>query len=464
MKILKMFFCGIILCSAFVLKADEVACPPATQVGVKENASAKFIQRTMKKLEESTKENPSYVRILFYGQSIVAQGWRDDLMKYLKEKYPTVVFDVKSRAIGGFEAGNLIRTAESDLYPFYPDLLFFHVYGELDKYEQIVKNTRERTSAEIVLWTSHLNASQKAEKMLEQRDKRSLAIMEIAKRNSCMVIDLNKKWSEMLLANKWKSSELLRDGIHLNEKGVKYYAGFIAEELVRIKGAEGVAEVSGTITEVPFESDMVKKNSDGSVELTFEGNRVVAIPDGKQLGKMNILLDGKSPAAYPEMYANTRPSTLVMWMPMIRCVERKDGVLPIAQNWELIYTEGTKREGPVAYKVKGSVTGEDGYGRSDEDFVSNSGQVVIKTADFHGNQQYKRFLKNPRFSNNYARVGQKIKWKTYPLHSEMFSSAKTERRVVIVQNCENTKHTLKFIPTKNAKIGISKFVIYKPAK
>ena len=49
------------------------------------------------------------------------------------------------------------RNAKPDApYPWYPDLLVFHVYGPVDKYEQIIRNVRERTTAEIVLWTSHL--------------------------------------------------------------------------------------------------------------------------------------------------------------------------------------------------------------------------------------------------------------------------------------------------------------------
>jgi len=186
---------------AFAAVAAVAVAAPAFKVGSVENPTAIHIQRTMKALEESTAEKPATVRVLFYGQSIVAQGWTKVLMDMLKEKYPTVNFVWANKAIGGFTSPALTRTAWSDLFPYYPDLLFFHVYGPIDKYEEIVKNTRAMTSAEIVLWSSHLSKGQDPQKMLAERDQRSKDIKAVAERNKCMFVDLNKKWSEMLVAN-----------------------------------------------------------------------------------------------------------------------------------------------------------------------------------------------------------------------------------------------------------------------
>ena len=73
-------------------------------------------------------------------------------------------FMFHNAAIGGFISPALIRTAEHDLYPWYPDILVFHVYGPVDKYEEIIRNVRARTTAEIVLWTSHLSARETLDK------------------------------------------------------------------------------------------------------------------------------------------------------------------------------------------------------------------------------------------------------------------------------------------------------------
>ena len=187
MKMHKVVFTAIVGGCASVLHAHNI------QAGEPANPSVLNVQRTMKMLEESTAENPVTVRVLFYGQSITAQGWTKILMANLTNRYPTVNFVCENRAIGGYESSLLIRTAESDLYPFYPDILFFHVYGPFDKYEEIVRRVRERTTAEIVLWTSHLKRKENPVEMLRSRDGRSVRILEIAEKYGCLAVDLNRK-------------------------------------------------------------------------------------------------------------------------------------------------------------------------------------------------------------------------------------------------------------------------------
>ena len=450
--------------------ADSAKSIPSCEIGVKENKSAIHIQRTMKALEDSTKENPSHVRVLFYGQSIVGQKWHVHLMERLKKKYPTVVFDVENRAIGGYESPRLIKTAESDLYPFYPDILFFHVYGPIDKYEQIIKKTRETTSAEIVLWSSHLRSSDDPKKLMEKMDQRSVQIREIASRYGCMFIDLRSKWCKMLIDNNWQAEYLLADTIHLkSEKDSNakiYYAGFIGEELCRIKGAKGKSYLSGKIEKIPFSSSRVKKNKDGTVELNFTGNRVVAVTSGECGGETSVSLDGKAPSAYREMYAFTRPSAYVSWMPMINIIERKADAFPKVEDWTLTYIEGTEPFGPVVYKVEGSETGFDGEGRSDADFTSRSGRAVIKKDEFMAIWQYDYFIKrslkkDEKPQGKYARAGDTITWKCIGLFNDKFTPRDVSERVTLVQNCTNSKH--KIILKSDAAIkGIKEFVVYTP--
>jgi len=459
--------CGTILAAACAL-------------GAVANPTAIHIQRTMKALEESTAERPATVRVLFYGQSIVAQGWTGILMKMLKERYPTVNFVWENRAIGGFESPNLSRTAWSDLYPFYPDLLFFHVYGPIDKYEEIVRNTRAMTTAEIVLWSSHVRRDEDPGKMLAERNRRTKDIEAVAERNKCMFVDLNRKWSELLVSNGWEAGRLLKDVIHLDEKtdALKYYAGFIGEELRRIPGADGESDVSGTITEVPLDRGVgVETTDDGAVRLRFFGNRVVAVSDGRGYNpapgaaqpEADIFLDGRPVADYREMWHCTRPSVLVSWMPMIRRVSFD--ALPVKEDWTLTYLDGTDPWGkPVHYRVEGSVTGYDGEGWSTNDFKSASGRVVIESADCHFVWQYAYFVKNqvaknPGLKEKAAKSGDRITWKTLPLFADPFAAQKAGGLSVLVQNCANGSHVLEIRPKKKggAIPGIGKFIVYSPA-
>jgi len=87
------------------------------------------IQRTMKLLADSTPDKRNAVRVLFYGQSITCQPWWREVAADLKERFPNADLTIKNHGIGGFTAPSLLATTEYDLFPFYPDLLIFHVYG-----------------------------------------------------------------------------------------------------------------------------------------------------------------------------------------------------------------------------------------------------------------------------------------------------------------------------------------------
>lgn len=466
-----------VLCSAACLSG---MASPIFEVGSVPNPTAVHIQRTMKTLEESTAEKPATVRVLFYGQSIVRQGWTQILMKMLKEKYPTVNFVWENRAIGGFTSPSLTYTAWSDLFPFYPDLLFFHVYGPMDKYEEIIRNTRAMTAAEIVVWSSHLSAKQDPAAMLKTRDKRTLDIRAVAERNGCMFVDLNKKWCEMLLANHLSPTNLLSDGIHMNAKtdALKYYAGFIGEELRRMPQASPEPEVSGTIVEIPaVPGKHVKRLKDGTLRLTFTGNRVVAVSDGAAYNPAKgarqatgeLYLDGRPVSSYKEMWYATRPSTLVSWMPMIKRVSFD--ALPVKETWKLTYLEGTDPWGKnVRFKVSGSVTGDDGEGWSTNAFVSTSGRAVIDKNAYFFAWQYDYFVKRhaktkPEVLKKQAKPGDQITWQTLPLYADPYKAAPKGTRSVLVQNCSNARHVLEIRPGKDGRLpGIASFIVYAPAR
>ena len=114
------------------------------------------IQRTMRLLATSTPEHRHTVRILFYGQSITEQKWTRRVEDDLRQRFPHANLVIENRALGGFASQMLVKTAETDLYPFQPDLLIFHVYGAHNTYEDIIRRTRERTTAEILMQTDHV--------------------------------------------------------------------------------------------------------------------------------------------------------------------------------------------------------------------------------------------------------------------------------------------------------------------
>lgn len=423
------------------------------------NASVRHIQRTMKAMAESTAEKPAHVKILFYGQSIVGQHWSRQVMDELKRRYPTVKFEVQNRAIGGYGAERLSRTAESDLYPYYPDLLFFHVYGGLKKYEEIVRKVRATTTAEIVLWSSHLSKGQRAQDMLAERDLRTRTIADIAERYGAMYVDLNRKWSEMLLKNGWAEYDILADGIHMNARSpaLDLYAQILYEDMARLPGTDAEPAVNGSVECVPLSDPRVKKGADGSLTLAFTGNRVVAVSDGTGAAGATgtLTLDGKDPATFPELWYTTRPGTGPMWMPFVDHVDIDAPA--VAEQWTLTFLEGTATNAnPVVYSVVGSVTGPDGTGSTKARFRSNSGRAVLDPKDINCVWQYS-------YSKKQAKVGFQVKWETKPLFTASYAPAPAETCTTLVQNCANGPHELS-LAARNGALGIKGFLVYAPRR
>ncbi len=440
---------------ALVLAVSIDALALAAEVA---NPSVAFIQRTMTRIAQSTPQNPATVRFQFYGQSITAQAWTGLVGKDLALQFPSVKFTFHNPAIGGFTSPALIRTAEHDLYPWYPDILVFHVYGPVDKYEEIIRNVRARTTAEIVLWTSHLSAAETLDKNPDD-DARIVAIRAIAKKYDCLLIDVRKKWIAHLQEYHLEPNALLSDSVHLNQEGVKLMAAFIGSELIHAPGLATTAQ-AGTVTDIPLDSPTVARDATGDLTLTFTGNRVVAI-SGAAIsgaggdGSADVLLDSEPLGARPELWTVTRPSTgPQIWMPAIKQISFEKALL--AEDWTLTcLSDSTPDAKKVHFKVTGSLTGDDGEGFSTERFVSRSGRVVIEPADWH-----------LEWSLGYKKLtlpeGFQVKWKTYPLFTAKYQPQPVGAETVLVQNCAPTIHTLT-LKGSASKLGITGFRVYAPA-
>lgn len=441
-----------ICCTAIVLAlaASVHATVLAAEVA---NPSVAFIQRTMSRISQSTPENPATVRFQFYGQSITAQAWTGLVGKDLAQRFPSVKFTFHNPAIGGFTSPALIRTAEHDLYPWYPDILVFHVYGPVDKYEEIVRNIRAQTTTEIVLWTSHLSAAETLDRNPDD-DARIAAIRAIAKKYDCMLVDVRKKWIAYLQEHHLEPKALLNDGVHLNQEGVKLMASLIGAELIPVPGLATTAQ-AGTVTDIPLDSPAVVRDAAGDLTLTFTGNRVVAISGAHGEGSADVLLDGEPMSARPELWAVTRPSTgPQIWMPAIKQVSFETA--PLAEDWTLTcLSDSTPDAKKIHFKVTGSLTGEDGEGFSTERFVSQSGRVVIEPADWHlvWSLGYKKLTLPEGFQ---------VKWKTYPLFTAKYEPQPAGAETVMVQNCSPTAHKLT-VKGSADKLGITGFRVYAPA-
>ncbi len=244
----------------------------------------------------------------------------------LRRRFPHANLVIENRALGGFSSQRLVKTAETDLYSFYPDLMIFYVYGSHLEYENIIRRTRERTTAEILMQTDHATADANH---TEETDPAKLFpsgaiwnsfmnyrfLPETAKKYGCGLVDQRNLWKKYLTDYQLAAPKLLRDGVHLNDHGDYLMAELVKAYLVR-RPDEPVD---------PFHCDAVKtfvvgkdvRWDSGRLTLSFEGNRVDVILRPGGTNPMRILIDGKGPSEFPELYGFTarwpRPAASGPW-------------------------------------------------------------------------------------------------------------------------------------------------------
>ena len=448
--------------------AGPAAYPPVVLPDT--TAWGRNVQRTMRLLATSTPERRNTVRVLFYGQSITEQEWSRRVADDLRKRFPHADLEIENRAIGGFSSQVLIRPAEHDLYPFYPDLLIFHVYGGNGEYEQIIKNVRRRTAAEVLMQTDHVAAGGVQETPDEKADKglwwdwmmNHRFLPEIARKYGCGLVDVRGGWLNHLKTKGLEPKALLSDQVHLNDRGNDLMAELVSRYLVyRPDLAKSEASARDTVRTLVVGKDV--KWKDGKLVLPFEGNRVdvlaAAPPKPGAPASAQIRIDGKKPSAFPELYAVTRPSGTpnIGWPAVIRVDREKPAVL---EDWTARVTEVNEDASKFKFEVAGSRTGPDGTGTSDAKFVSKSGRVVIEPQNWWFHSDY-------QLSKKPTPAGFEVRWQVRPMFVDTYTLPKIEdptreHATTLAQGLTNDKHTLEIIADGNGAIPIRAIRVYRP--
>ena len=433
------------------------------------------IQRTMTLLATSTPQKRNRVRILFYGQSVMRNPWWQAVADRLRAAYPHADLEIENLAIGGYSAPTLIHTAEHDLYPFYPDLLVFHVYGGVKSGEQekIIARTRQRTTSEVLLWTSHFRWPRNlprdgspddpaAQKLTQDDEARAAMIRDVAARYGCELAEVREPMRAYLKANGLFPKDTLHDSVHPNKLG-NFLIGELIMPYLRHDPAFPAGPWKDLVRDVAVGDGTVKRGADGSVELVFEGNRVDAIAapsDSGALGTARVLIDGKPPSAFPELYVHTRPS----YAP-------HDGVRPainrvgsekplILETWKAKILECDPEKNVLRYEAIGSTTGPDGVGDHLKRFVLNSGRVVIEPRRWMVCWAVK-YRKKPLPEDF------EVTWETKLLGTDVYRAPRAEDPAreygtVLAQGLANGKHTLRIVPNGDGPVPLRAVRVYRP--
>lgn len=358
----------------------------ATQLG-------RNVQRTMALLAGSTPQQPNTVRILFYGQSITEGSWWQEVADDLRRRFPDADLQIENRALGGFSSQRLVKTAESDLYRFAPDLMIFHVYGAHDDYENIIRRARSRTTTEVLIQTDHVTkdtdldeetdpAKIRLEGAMWDSFMNSVHLPTVARRYDCALLDQRNLWTQYLRDYDVRAPQLLRDGVHPNEWGNYLMAELTKAYLVRRDDVPIDPMNCDMVRTLVVGRDVQWKN--GQITLPFEGNRIDAIArdtkDADEQMPAAIEIDGVKPSAHAELYGFTRALATPggKWPVILKIGSQKPLVL---EEWTLKVNK-VPNEAHYNFALSGSQTGADGSGRSDQRFVSDSGRVVIEAEDW----------------------------------------------------------------------------------
>ncbi|HEV7301689.1 MAG TPA: hypothetical protein VGN72_20290 [Tepidisphaeraceae bacterium] len=428
------------------------------------------IQRTMRLLATSTPERRNRVRILFYGQSITEQDWSKQVADDLRARFPHADLTIENRAIGGFASQLLVRSAEHDLYPFYPDLVIFHVYGGQDTYEQIIRETRARTTAEVLIQTDHVTkwpdptATQQSDTgAWWDQLMNGHFLPATANKYGCGLVDVRTAWLDYLRANDLQPSALLSDAVHLNAHGNYLLAELISRHLVYRPDLPPPADQQQPVRDVEIGQDVRWER--GKLVLEFEGNRVDVITAPASAAEVtehrsapvDVLIDGRKPSSYPECYRFSRPSPQP-WSPLfIKRIDRETPLIP--ERWTYTVTTVESDSKSWSFRVDGSVTGPDGIGESGKPFKSNSGRVRIDPADYF------------RGFNAPLPEGFTITWSALPMFVDQYApfsdgEAAAGQITTLVQGLPNGKHvlTLTAAAANDDKVPpIAALRIYRPA-
>ncbi len=353
------------------------------------------LQRVHALLARSTREKPETVRVLIYGQSITRQEWWLAAASSLRRSYPDAKFVIENRAIGAFDASYLIKTAEIDVYPFQPDLIFFHAYGPYGagrEWEQILRRFRSRTCADIILLGNH--PRQSAE-LSEPTDPALIPVPSEAWLNDIVSVSLANElglcfpnnrnaWKAYLNARHESPDVYLRDGWHFNLEGSAVQAAILEPYTHPPRVVPPLDPYNnGRVSTYPVGTGGLSWIG-GHLRLEFLGNRIDVVAASGPTRRCQVRIDGKTPSSLPSgrIHGKVPPwrGEIYGWPALLRV----GATAPLLSETWVMRITGWDAANPThfTFRVSGTKSGPDGEGTSTQLFVSKSGRVRIDPADW----------------------------------------------------------------------------------
>jgi hypothetical protein len=386
----------------------------------------------------------SYCNMLGNGEA-----WKEEIPKRFP-KAPTIEY---RKMVGNSAPWQYLRGwARHLVIPDQPDLVLIYTIGNPDDLEKLIVELRRNTTADIMVPSIHWRERDqeiwgKSENAADQDVGR---VREICRRYDVEFVESRADWADYLKANQLKIPDLLKDAVHQSEYGAKIINANILAHLHRpVKFSYDPTTRERTVTPTPAK--------DGSIRLTFTGNRVDLIgrmsPTG---GTLRVLVDGQpadqldaflmgyvQPGAKnskerigtsPTVPRDTAPHGIALG----------SGIIP--QSWTIRVTSDTGD-----FTLEGSVTGADGVGNAFKPFTSKSGQIIIEP------DQWRRAERNrtgDTFTFEVQRAG---------VGTVNFHGAAGERLVVrLAQMLPQGEHRLELVPQGDGEVRVDALQTFIP--
>ncbi len=422
----------------------------------------KYTSRTMHLLQSSTPEKRNTVKILVYGQSISAQDWWLEVKRHIQQKFPNANLIIENKAIGGFASQILCKTVEMDVSSFYPDLVLLHIYGSHIMYDSVLYTIRSRTTAEIAIQTDHFTGVDNWSDSMCYH-----VLPTLAEKYKCDLINIRDPWKKYLNDQQLDLSQLLKDGVHLND-----YGNFVLAELIKplfTYKRKFDDDPCGLVKTYLAGKDVKWKGN--ILTLPFSGNKVEVVMDNTEFlpgDSIMVLVDGRKPSEFQGTYFVSRPYSdngkawpwnLPAWVRVRHTAPWQN------EEWTCRYTDATIPYTDFSFEISGSKTGFDGAGKASENFVSKSGKVMFGKGDvedggdWHLNRSYK-------VSKTTVNKGDEVHWKTYSISQDTFKPKSIgdntiENNTILFQGIPNSNHILS-LTTCRQNCTIKLLKVYTP--
>lgn len=373
------------------------------------------------------------------------------MLKNIGRWHPRAAFFGEMRAISAFSADYLLQTAEADIYPYRPDIIIMHAYGpygEGKEWEQILRQFRRRTSADIILLGNHPRLDGE---LVETTDPAAITgfgenwvnyvfAPRVAAELGLCYPDNRTAFKRYLLQKGQPVKTILSDTIHFNELGSEIQLAILRRFLRAPRLFPPIDPFNnGRVQTHPVGENGLHWDQ-GRMRLEFVGNRLDALVRPGPAVRCRVLVDGQVPTSLGPGMGHRRTSWWKRdngYRPAILKIGFSGK--PLVERWTLTVTgENPKNPNDFEFEVNGSLTGPDGFGSSTNLFVSKSGRVRIGPENWN-------LLTRPS-----GQIGTQINWDTEERATDQLggvssTGTRLEVATTVINDLEDGAHTVELI-------------------